>query len=151
RSPTSRIQNKERNRMQTNYKKTLFSFLLAELTLMNINAFASSHQDAPLITLDPAANTTDVFAFVTQGTNLATYVVVSNIVVTNIVNGHHVITTAPKHFFVTNFQQYLTVALSVYPFEEPGIGPNLFRFDDNVVYVIYVATTPSNVRTGRSD
>ncbi|MEO0975517.1 MAG: DUF4331 family protein, partial [Pseudomonadota bacterium] len=28
--------------------------------------FASSHMDAPLITLDPAANTTDVYAFVTE-------------------------------------------------------------------------------------
>ncbi|MBI5386906.1 MAG: DUF4331 domain-containing protein [Verrucomicrobia bacterium] len=29
-------------------------------------AFASSHMDAPLITLDPAANTTDVYAFVQE-------------------------------------------------------------------------------------
>jgi len=29
-------------------------------------ALASSHMDAPLITLDPAANTTDVYAFVSQ-------------------------------------------------------------------------------------
>ena len=27
---------------------------------------ASSHMDAPLITLDPSANTTDVYAFVTR-------------------------------------------------------------------------------------
>ncbi len=68
---------------------------------------ASSHMDAPLITLDPSANTTDVYAFLTgQDTN-----------------------------------KYLTVALSVYPFEEPGIGPNDFRFDDNVLYEIHVATS----------
>ena len=30
------------------------------------SALASSHMDAPLITLDPAANTTDVYAFVSQ-------------------------------------------------------------------------------------
>ena len=30
------------------------------------NALASSHMDAPLITLDPSANTTDVYAFVSQ-------------------------------------------------------------------------------------
>lgn len=30
---------------------------------------ASSHMDAPLITLDPAANTTDVYAFVAGGEN----------------------------------------------------------------------------------
>ena len=29
-------------------------------------ALASSHMDAPLITLDPSANTTDVYAFVQQ-------------------------------------------------------------------------------------
>src|SRR5579883_1260035 len=139
--------------MQTDYKKNLLAMVLAGLTLlmMNIGAFASSHQDAPLITLDPAANTTDVYAFLTQGTNLATYVVVSNILVTNIVNGHHVISTGQKHYYVTNFQQYLTVALSVYPFEEPGSGPNPYRFDDNVVYVFYVATNQNHVLTGRSD
>src|SRR5579883_3061458 len=111
--------------MQTDYKKNLLAMVLAGLTLlmMNIGAFASSHQDAPLITLDPAANTTDVYAFLTQGTNLATYVVVSNILVTNIVNGHHVISTGQKHYYVTNFQQYLTVALSVILLRNPAAGP----------------------------
>jgi hypothetical protein len=66
---------------------------------------ASSHMDAPLITLDDAANTTDVYAFVSQrgGT------------------------------------KYLSTALAVYPFEEPGIGPNKYNFDDNVLYEIHVA------------
>src|SRR6187399_1277477 len=32
--------------------------------LMAAPAFASSHMDAPLITRDPSANTTDVYAFV---------------------------------------------------------------------------------------
>lgn len=68
-------------------------------------ANASSHMDAPLITLDPAANTTDVYAFV--NTNAG--------------------------------QKYLTVALGVYPFEEPGIGPNKYNFDDNVLYEIHLA------------
>lgn len=68
-------------------------------------ALASSHMDAPLITLDDAANTTDVYAFVVQpgGT------------------------------------KFLSTALAVYPFEEPGIGPNNFNFDDNVNYEIHVA------------
>jgi len=61
---------------------------------------ASSHMDAPLIVLDPAANTTDVYAFVTTNSG----------------------------------QKYLTIALGVYPFEEPGIGPNKYNFDDNVLY-----------------
>ena len=69
-------------------------------------ALASSHMDAPLITLDPAANTTDVYAFVQQ----------------------------------ENGVKSLVTALGVYPFEEPGIGPNKYNFDDNVLYEIHVAT-----------
>ena len=69
-------------------------------------ASASSHMDAPLITLDDAANTTDVYAFVQQ----------------------------------ENGRKVLVTALGVYPFEEPGIGPNKFNFDDNVLYAIHVAT-----------
>src|ERR1700730_5307193 len=34
----------------------------------------------------------------------------------------------------------LVTALGVYPFEEPGIGPNKYNFDDNVLYEIHVAT-----------
>jgi hypothetical protein len=70
---------------------------------------ASSHMDAPLITLDPAANTTDVYAFVST----------------------------------QNLTKYLTVALAVYPHEEPGVGPNRYNFDDNVLYRIHVATGAS--------
>src|ERR1044071_3125370 len=74
----------------------------------SLPARASSHMDAPLITLDDAANTTDVYAFVS------------------------------KRFG----QKYLTTALSVYPHEEPGIGPNKYNFDDDVLYEIRVATGP---------
>ena len=68
---------------------------------------ASSHMDAPLITFDDAANTTDVYAFRSQSEDGAT--------------------------------QYLTTALAVYPFEEPGIGPNNYRFDDRVLYEIHLS------------
>ncbi|MEA3206833.1 MAG: hypothetical protein QOG92_2558, partial [Verrucomicrobiota bacterium] len=78
----------------------------AALTLASTPLFASSHQDAPLAVLDPAANTTDVYAFVDQDSK------------------------GPKS---------LVVALGVFPFEEPGIGPNKFNFDDNVLYEIHVA------------
>jgi len=78
-------------------------------------ARASSHMDAPLITLDDAANTTDVYAFVQQ------------------YNGHKVLVTA----------------LGVYPFEEPGIGPNKYNFDDDVLYAIHVATG-ADVAAGRT-
>lgn len=74
--------------------------------LLSGSVLASSHMDAPLITLDPAANTTDVYAFVSANDG----------------------------------QQYLTTAVSVYPFQEPGIGPNKYNFDDNVRYEIHVAS-----------
>jgi hypothetical protein len=61
--------------------------------------------DAPLIVLDPSANTTDVYAFVDED----------------------------------NGQKSLVVALAVYPHEEPGIGPNKYNFDDNVLYQIHLA------------
>jgi hypothetical protein len=78
-------------------------------------ARASSHMDAPLITLDDAANTTDVYAFVSQRFG----------------------------------RKYLTTALAVYPHEEPGIGPNKYNFDDDVLYEIRVATG-SDVARGRT-
>lgn len=68
---------------------------------------ASSHMDAPLITLDDAANLTDVYAFVSA---------------------------APAG------GKYLTLGMSVYPFEEPGIGPNKFNFDDRVAYAVHIST-----------
>ncbi len=66
---------------------------------------ASSHMDAPLAVLDPAANTTDVYAFVQ----------------------------------VENGVKTLITALGVYPHEEPGVGPNKYNFDPNVLYEIHVA------------
>jgi Domain of unknown function (DUF4331) len=39
---------------------------LALVPMMQTTVMASSHMDAPMATLDPAANTTDVYAFVTQ-------------------------------------------------------------------------------------
>jgi uncharacterized protein DUF4331 len=83
--------------------------------LLSAPAWASSHMDAPLITLDDAANTTDVYAFVSQ----------------------------------TFGRKYLTTALAVYPHEEPGIGPNKYNFDDDVLYEIRVATG-DDVAKGRT-
>ncbi len=78
--------------------------LATALSLASGSGLASSHMDAPLITLDDAANTTDVYAFVTQQDGI----------------------------------EYLTTALAVYPFEEPGIGPNKYNFDDDVLYQIHL-------------
>jgi hypothetical protein len=87
--------------------KLYLTAMLMALTALDLRA--SSHMDAPLVTLDPAANTTDVYAFVST----------------------------------RNTVKYLTVALAVYPHEEPGVGPNKYNFDDNVLYRIRVATGAS--------
>ena len=84
-------------------RRTTLGALAAILGALSMNA--SSHMDAPLIVRDPAANTTDVYAFVVQ----------------------------------RNGQKYLDVALGVYPHEEPGIGPNKYNFDDNVLYQIFIS------------
>lgn len=95
-------------------KISTLAFAIA-MSVASGSVLSSSHMDAPLITLDDAANTTDVYAFVTEQNGI----------------------------------QYLTTALSVYPFEEPGIGPNRYNFDDNVLYQIHVATG-NDLRRGRS-
>jgi hypothetical protein len=87
-------------------RNTRAAAVVAAFTFAAGSAAASSHMDAPLITLDDAANTTDVYAFVSQ----------------------------------RDGTRYLTTALAVYPFEEPGIGPNKYNFDDAVLYEIHVAT-----------
>src|SRR6185503_7332377 len=89
--------------------------LTALALLLPAPAGASSHMDAPLITLDDAANTTDVYAFVSQKFG----------------------------------RKYLTTALAVYPHEEPGVGPNKYNFDDDVLYEIRVATG-ADVARGRT-
>ncbi|HEX2854998.1 MAG TPA: DUF4331 domain-containing protein [Opitutaceae bacterium] len=83
------------------------TFALAVLasTVGILPASASSHMDAPLITLDHAANTTDVYAFVVERSGV----------------------------------KFLDVALAVYPHEEPGVGPNKYNFDPNVLYQIFLA------------
>ncbi len=92
------------------FRRTRFALPAVSITalavaLLAATATASSHMDAPLITLDDAANTTDVYAFVSE----------------------------------RDGRKYLSTALAVYPFEEPGIGPNNYRFDDDVRYEIHVA------------
>jgi len=71
------------------------------------NSEASSHRDAPLITEDPTADNTDVYAFVS---------------------------TEPGR------QDHVTLISNFIPLEEPGDGPNYYRFSDNVLYEIKVDT-----------
>src|SRR5215471_9631111 len=93
----------------------LLASLMAGPTFLGPAALASSHMDAPLIVRDPAANTTDVYAFVDED----------------------------------NGNKHLTVALGVYPHEEPGVGPNKYNFDDDVLYQIHIALGP-DVAAGRA-
>jgi hypothetical protein len=99
-------------------KNTLqLSIAMAGLLSLPGIAPASSHMDAPLITRDPSANTTDVYAFLSAD----------------------------------NGTKYLNLALGVYPFEEPGIGPNKYNFDDNVLYELHVALGTNSIAKGIAD
>ena len=95
------------NVIRSRSRAGLLALLASAALLTPRPAAASSHMDAPLITLDPAANTTDVYAFVANQ---------------------------------PNGKKALEVALGVYPFEEPGVGPNAYNFDPNVLYSIIVST-----------
>src|SRR5262249_18254746 len=67
-------------------------------------ARAASHREAPLMTLDPAADITDVYAFMSyDDADVA----------------------APIG------QRKVTLIMNVIPGQEPGSGPNYFAFDDN--------------------
>lgn len=74
-------------------------------------ALAASHREAPAMTLDPGADITDVYAFVSyDAANLA---------------------RAAK-------DRKVTLILNVVPGQEPGAGPNYFSFDDDVLYQLKV-------------
>src|SRR5215468_5096798 len=103
--------------MISKFKSLRTRLALGLCACLPLAAMASSHMDAPLITLDPAANTTDVYAFVQEDGG----------------------------------QKYLVVALGVYPFEEPGIGPNKYNFDDNVLYELHLALGSKSIAVGEVD
>jgi hypothetical protein len=72
-------------------------------------AIAASHREAPLIAQDPAADNTDVYAFVSyDAANLA---------------------RAPDDRRVTFIMNYN-------PGQDPSDGPNYFNFADDVRYAI---------------
>lgn len=74
-------------------------------------AHAASHREAPLMTLDPGADISDVYAFVSyDAANLA----------------------RPAA------DRKVTLIANVVPSQEPSSGPNYFAFDDNVLYTLHV-------------
>jgi hypothetical protein len=87
--------------------------LLLSYLLPDSGARASSHRDAPLLSEDPAADATDLYAFRTpqNATDLA---------------------LAPNT---------LVIIANYWPMEEPGGGPNWPRFSDGVLYEIKIDNT----------
>jgi Domain of unknown function (DUF4331) len=86
--------------------------LLAAITFATgVPAKAASHREAPLIALDPSADNTDVYAFVSyDSANLAR-------------------SAADRH---------VTFIMNVNPGQDPSDGPNYFNFDDQVLYAINI-------------
>jgi hypothetical protein len=72
--------------------------------------FGSSHREAPLTSLDPTADDTDVYAF----------------------------TAKDDPSTARNEEKQLTVVANWIPFEDPAGGPNFYRFDDRAHYYINI-------------
>ena len=76
-----------------------------------LSASAASHREAPLMTLDPGADISDFYSFVSYDqANLD---------------------RAPA-------DRKVTFILNAVPSQEPSSGPNYFAFDDNVLYMIKI-------------
>src|SRR5947207_11205902 len=96
--------------MKTTPTRGLAPFALA-LALAASPVHAASHREAPLMTLDPAADITDVYFFTSyDAANLAR----------------------------AGGDRRVTMVLNAVPGQEPGSGPNYFAFDDNVLYELHV-------------
>ncbi|MBC7927129.1 MAG: DUF4331 domain-containing protein [Bryobacteraceae bacterium] len=78
--------------------------------LVPFGAFAANHREAPITALDHKADITDVYAFVSYGSNQAA-------------------NTAPAN---------VTIIMCVDPLLEPANGPTYFPFDPNIVYQIHI-------------
>ena len=99
--------------MQSTLWTGLRRFALAASLVPTLSgaALGASHREAPLIALDPAADITDVYAFVSyDAANLG---------------------RAPA-------DRKATLIMNVIPGEEPSSGPNYYSFDDGVLYAFHV-------------
>src|SRR5439155_21202299 len=96
--------------MHTSHRCSTLAVAGLALALGAAPAGAASHREAPLMTLDPAADITDVYAFVSyDADNLSR----------------------------AAGDRKATLILNVIPAQEPSSGPNYFAFDDNVLYEIH--------------
>jgi len=93
-------------------KRLKKSLILVVVFLLAIAPFIfpCSHREAPITALDPKADITDLYAFVSYGTS-------------------QVPNTPPSK---------VTLILCVDPFLEPANGPNWFPFDPEILYEINV-------------
>ena len=73
-------------------------------------SIGSSHREAPLTSIDPTADDTDVYAYTAKDDP-----------------------STPQ-----NEEKYLTVVANWIPFEDPAGGPNFYRFDDRAHYYVNV-------------
>jgi hypothetical protein len=73
--------------------------------------YAASHREAPLIALDPSADNTDVYAFVSYD---------------------------PANLARSAEDRKVTFIENVNPGQDPADGPNYFNFDDHVLYRIHI-------------
>src|SRR5437899_7220667 len=97
--------------MKTHPRMKSLAALGLAATLAGSPVHAASHREAPLMTLDPAADITDVYAFTSyDAANVA----------------------APLQ------NRKVTLVMNVIPGQEPGAGPNYYAFDDNVLYAMHV-------------
>jgi Domain of unknown function (DUF4331) len=98
--------------------KMIAPALLAVALGCGTAAQAASHREAPLIAMDPAADNTDVYAFVSyDAANLA---------------------RAPA-------DRRVTFIMNVNPGQDPSDGPNYFNFDDEVLYAINIDNDQNGV------
>lgn len=87
------------------------ALLVLALSVAATPADAASHREAPLMTLDPGADISDVHAFVSYD---------------------------QANLERDPADRRVTFVMNVVPGQEPGSGPNYFAFDDDVLYEIHV-------------
>src|SRR5947209_19681855 len=96
-------------RMHTGNPRRSVSAAGLALALGATAAGAASHREAPLMALDPAADLTYVYAFVSyDAANLAR----------------------------TSADRRVTLIINVIPGQDPAVGPNYFNFDYEVAYLL---------------
>ena len=100
------------------YLRLATAVLLALLVVPSAGVRGASHREAPLIALDPAADNTDVYAFVSYDQDN--------------------LNRAPA-------DRRVTFIMNVIPGQHPGDGPNYFNFDDDVLYRIHIDNNTDGV------